>query len=112
MTIEPSRRRGYQLHPPASPEAEALLAERGLTRSDIDRALAELERTEGIEVRTIIGINDDGVFALVGQAGIQTCPTPAPNRSSRCSGSRSWSQLGRVPQGSTTNFLRDGTLPN
>ena len=56
------RRRGYQLHAPDSPEAEALLTERGLTRADLDRAIAELERTEGIAIRTIVGINDDGVF--------------------------------------------------
>ena len=48
MIIERPRRRGYQLHPPDSPEAEALRTERGLTRADLDRALAELERTEGI----------------------------------------------------------------
>ena len=62
MIIERPRRRGYQLHAPDSPEAEALLTERGLTRADLDRALAELERTEGIAIRTIVGINDDGVF--------------------------------------------------
>ena len=61
MTGTP-RRGGYQLHPPDSPEAEALLAERGLTRPDLEQAITELERTEGIVVRTIVGINDDGVF--------------------------------------------------
>jgi hypothetical protein len=62
MIIEPSRRRGYRLHAPDSPEAEVLLTERGLTRADLDRALAELARTEGIAIRTIVGVNDDGVF--------------------------------------------------
>ena len=55
-------RRGYQLHAPDSAEAEALLRERGLTRADLDHAIAELERTEGVTIRTIVGINDDGVF--------------------------------------------------
>jgi hypothetical protein len=41
------KRPGYRLHPPESPEARALLAEQGLTRADLQRALAELERTEG-----------------------------------------------------------------
>jgi hypothetical protein len=62
MIIERSRRPGYQLHAPDSPEAEALLSERGLARADLDRALAELERTEGIAIRTIVGINEDAVF--------------------------------------------------
>src|SRR5688572_3990917 len=56
------RRGGYRLHAPDSPEAEALLSERGLTRADLDRALAELERTQGTAIRTIVGINHDGVF--------------------------------------------------
>jgi hypothetical protein len=55
MIIERPRRQGYWLHPPDSPEAEALLTERGLTRADLDRALAELERTVGIAIRTIVG---------------------------------------------------------
>jgi hypothetical protein len=62
MIITRPRRRGYRLHAPDSSEAEALLSERGLTRADLDRALAELERSEGIAIRTIVGINDDGVF--------------------------------------------------
>ena len=62
MIIERPRRRGYRLHAPDSREAEALLIERGLTRADLDHAIAELERTEGIAIRTIAGINDDGVF--------------------------------------------------
>ena len=37
MIIERPRRRGYQLHAQGSPEAEALLSERGLTRADLDR---------------------------------------------------------------------------
>ena len=41
MIIERPRRRGYQLHPPDSPEAEALLIERGLTRADLDHAIAQ-----------------------------------------------------------------------
>jgi hypothetical protein len=64
MIIERRRRRGYQLHAPDSPEAEALLAERGLTWADLDRALAELQRTQGIQVRTIVGINDGEVLAF------------------------------------------------
>ena len=63
MIIERPRRRGYQLHAPDSPEARALLSERGLSRADLDHALAELARAEGIQIRTIVGINDDGVFS-------------------------------------------------
>jgi hypothetical protein len=112
MIITRPRRRGYQLHAPDSPEAEALLTERGLSRADLDRALAELERREGIVIRTIVGINDDGVFGSR-QAGWH------PDLPDACAEPFIpvlWLQvlelLGRVPQGSTAKFLKDGTLPD
>jgi hypothetical protein len=111
MTGTP-RRRGYQLHAPDSPEAEALLIERCLTRADLDRALAELERTEGIQVRTIVGINDDGVFGSR-QAGWHP---DLPDACAEPSIPVLWLQvlelLGRVPKGSTAKFREDGTMPD
>jgi hypothetical protein len=56
------KRPGYRLYPPDSPEARALLAEQGLGPADLERALAGLERAESTMVRTIVGINEDGVF--------------------------------------------------
>jgi hypothetical protein len=111
MIIERRRRRGYQLHAPDSPEAEALLAERGLTRPDLDHALAQLARTEDIVIRTIAGINDDGVFGtrLAGWA------PDLPDAHAEPFIPLLWLQvlelLGRVPEGSTARFLEDGTLP-
>jgi hypothetical protein len=112
MIIERPRRRGYQLHAEGSPEAEVLLSERGLTRAHLDQALAALERTEGIAIRTIVGINDDGVFGSR-QAGWH------PNLPDACAEPFIpvlWLQvlelLGRVPKGSTAKFLEDGTLPD
>jgi hypothetical protein len=109
---EISRRRGYQLHPPDSPEAEALLSERGLTRADLDHALAELARTEGIAIQTIVGINADGVFGSRREGW-------RPDLSDACAEPfvpMLWIQvlelLGRVPKGSTAKFLEDGTLPD
>ena len=61
MTGKPRPGR-YSLHGLDSPEGEAVLAEQRLTRADLDRALAELEWSEGIRVRSIVGINQDGVF--------------------------------------------------
>jgi hypothetical protein len=55
---------GYRLYPPDSPEAGALLAEQGLGPANLERALARLEATEGTAVRTIVGINEDGVFGV------------------------------------------------
>ena len=112
MIIEPSRRRGYRLHPPDSPEAEALLIERGLTRADLDHAIKELARTEGIAVRTIVGINDDGVFG----SGRENWRPDLPDACAEPFIPMLWLQilelLGRVPEGSTAKFLKDGTLPD
>jgi hypothetical protein len=108
---EPSRRPGYRLHAPDSPEAEALLSERGLTRADLDQALAEVKRTEGIAIRTIVGINDDGLFG----SGREGWRLDLPDACAEPFIPVLWLQvlelLGRVPVGSTAKFREDGTLP-
>ena len=53
---------GYRLYAVDSPEAEAVLADVGVSRADLDCALAALERSRGIRVRSIVGINYDAVF--------------------------------------------------
>ena len=106
------KRPGYRLYAADSPEAGTLLIEQGLSPADLDRALARLERTEGIQIRTIVGINDDGVFGSR-QAGWR------PDLPDACAEPFIpvlWLQvlelLGRVPRGSTARFREDGTLPD
>ena len=105
------KRPGYRLHTPDSAEARVLLAEQGLSPADLDRALARLERTEGTTVRTIVAINEDGVF-VTGREGRR------PHLPDACRESfipLLWLQvhelLGRVPEGSMARFVKDGTLP-
>ena len=105
------KRPGYRLHSPDRPEARALLAEQGLGPADLDRALAGLERSEGTSVRTIVGINEDGVFGT-GRAGWR------PDLPDACREPfipllwlKVHELLGCVPQGSTARFIEDGTLP-
>jgi hypothetical protein len=112
MIIERPRRRGYQLHAPDSLEAEALLVERGLTRPDLDRALAELARTECIAIRTIVGINDDGVFGSRRKGWRPDLPDACAEPFIPVLWLKVLELLGRVPQGSTARFLDDGTLPD
>jgi hypothetical protein len=103
---------GYRLHPPDSPEAAALLAEQGLSAADLDRALAHLERTQGTAVRTIVGINEDGVFGT-SRGGWHPDLADASNEPFI---PLLWLKvhelLGRVPDGSTARFVQDGTLPD
>jgi hypothetical protein len=112
MMIERSRRRGYQLHAPDSSEAEALLIERGLTRPDLDHALAELERTEGIQIRTIVGINDDGVFGSRQDGWRPDLPDAYAQPLIPVLWLKVLEALGRVPRGSTARFLAIRMLPS
>ena len=111
MIIEQPRRRGYQLHAEGSPEAQALLIERGLTRPDLDQAIAELERTEGIQVRTIVGINEDGVFGGRREGWHRNLPEAHAEPFIPVLWLQVLELLGRVPRGSTARFIHDGTLP-
>jgi hypothetical protein len=112
MLIERPRRRGYQLHAPDSPEAEALLTERGLTRAHLDQALAALERTEGIAIRTIVGINDDGVFGSRREGWKPDLPDACAEPFIPVLWLQVLELLGRVPTGSTAKFVEDGTEPD
>jgi len=102
---------GYRLHAPDSPEAGTLLAEQGLVPADLDRALAELERSEGTTVRSIVGINEDGVFGTSRAGWHPDLPDASHEPLIPLLWIRILELLGRVPAGSTARFLRDGTLP-
>ena len=103
---------GYTLHPPGSPEAETLLSERGLTPADLDHAIAELEHTEGIAIRTIVGINADGVFGSRREGWHPDLPDTYALPFIPVLWLQVLELLGRVARGSTARFLEDGTLPD
>ena len=104
------KRPGYRLYPPDSSEAGALLAEQGLSPADLDRALAHLERTQGTRVRTIVWINEDGVFGTSREGWHPDLPK-ASERFIPLLWLKVHELLGRVPEGSTARFIQDGTLP-
>jgi hypothetical protein len=105
------KRPGYRLYPPDSPEAGTLLAEQGLSPANLDRALAVLERTEGTTVRTIVGINEDGVFGTSREGWRPDLPDAGQEPLIPLLWLKVHELLGRVPEGSTARFLQDGTLP-
>ena len=102
----------YRLHGLGSPEGEAVLAEQGLTPADLQRALAELERTEGTRIRSIVGINDDGVFGSFRERWRPDLPDACHEPFVPLLCLKILELLGRVPEGSTARFLEDGKLPD
>jgi hypothetical protein len=106
------KRAGYRLYPPDSPEAGVLLAEQGLSPTDLDQALATLERTEGTAVRTIVGINEDGVFGTSREGWRPDLPDACTEPFIPLLWLKIHELLGHVPEGSTARFVEDGTLPD
>jgi hypothetical protein len=111
MILQPRPGR-YRLHRLDSPEAEAVLAEVGVTRADLDRALAALERSEGVRVRSIVGINHDAVFGSTREGWQPDLPDACKEPFVPLLWVQIQELLGRVPEGSTARFLRDGALPD
>jgi hypothetical protein len=106
------KRPGYRLYPPDSSEAVALLAEQGLNSADLDRALAGLERAEGTSARTIVGINEDGVFGVSRAGWRADLPDARHEPFIPLLWVKVHELLGRVPEGSTARFVETGTLPD
>jgi hypothetical protein len=102
---------GYRLYPPNSPEAGAMLIEQGLSPADLDRALARLETTEDTAVRTIVGMNEDGVFGVTRAGWRPDLPDVRHEPFIPLLWLKVHELLGRVPEGSTARFVKDGTLP-
>jgi hypothetical protein len=102
----------YRLHGLDSPEAAAVLVEHGLTRADLERALAVLERTEGTRIRSIVGINYDGAFGSAREGWRPDLPDACHEPFVPLLWLKILELLGRVPQGSTARFLEDGSLPD
>jgi hypothetical protein len=111
MILEPRPGR-YRLHGLDSAEAEAVLAEVGITRADLDRALATLALSEGIRVRSIVGINRDGMFGSSREDWRPDLPDACKEPFVPLLWLKVLELLGRVPEGSTARFLEDGTLPD
>jgi hypothetical protein len=111
MILEPRPGR-YRLHGLGSPEADVVLTEQGISRADLDQALAELERSEGVRVRSIVGINHDAVFGSTRAGWHPDLPDACKEPFIPLLWLKILELLGRVPQGSTARFLQDGTLPD
>jgi hypothetical protein len=89
-----------------------VIAEVGVTRADLDRALAALARSQGIRVRSIVGINEDAVFGSTREGWHPDLPDAWKEPFVPLLWLQVLELLGRVPEGSTARFLNDGALPD
>jgi len=94
------------------PRGWALLTEQGLGPADLERALARLESTEGTAIRTIVGINEDGVFGVARAGWHPDLPDALQQSFVPILWVKIHELLGRVPKGSTARFRAVGTLPD
>jgi hypothetical protein len=85
-----------------------VLAEQGLSPADLDRALVELERTEGTRVRAIVWINEDGLFGTSRADWQPDRPDARDEPFIPLLWLKVDELLGRVPEGSTARFVKDG----
>jgi hypothetical protein len=85
--------------------------EQGLGPADLERALARLETAEGIAVRTIVGINEDGVFGVTRAGWRPDLPDALQELFIPLLWLKVHELLGRLPEGSTARFVKHGTLP-
>ena len=106
----PLKRPGYRLHPSDSPEAGALLAEQGLGPTDLDR----LSPASSARGHHDPHHRRDQRGRCVRHQPEGLAPGPA-RRLLRALHSAPLGKvqelLGRVPEGSTARFVKDGTLP-
>jgi hypothetical protein len=63
-------------------------------------------------VRTIVGINEDGVFGVSRAGWRPDLPDACREPCIPLLGVKVHELLGRVPEGSTARFVQDGTLPS
>ena len=88
----------------------AVLAEVGVSRADLDRALATLERSEGIRIRSVVGLNHDAVFGSTREGWRADLPDLQGAVHPAALAQNPGAARPRAP-GQHRPFLEDGTLP-
>ena len=103
-----TRKPRYTVHPVDSPAGQAALAVRGLTTNDLARALVEFQQREHVRIGTPIGINDDGFFASTREGWRPDQPDAFAEPLLNIPWVQILEYLGRVPDGTTGDFLSSG----
>ena len=99
---------GYTVHHIESPAGQAELAKRGLTTRDLAEAIIRFQKAEKIRVGTLIGVNGDGFFGSVEEGWTPEGPGAFDEALLNIPWVQIFELLGRVPENTTGEFLKDG----
>ena len=102
----------YRLHRLGSPEADAVLAEQGISRAALDQPSPSWSGARASGSARIVGINHDAVFGSTRAGWHPDLPDACKEPFIPLLWLKIQELLGRVPEGSTARFLQDGTLPD
>ncbi len=103
-----ARKPDYIVHRIDSPAGQVELARRGLTTRDLAAAIAEFQRREGVFVGTLIGVNKDGFFGSTREGWRPDTPDAFTEALLNIPWVQILECLGRLPDGTTGEFLRSG----
>jgi predicted CopG family antitoxin len=103
-----SRAGGMKIHQIDSPRARAELTKRGLATRDLETAVLIFQKTEGVHAGTLIGINEHGFFGSTRDNWRSDQPDAFAEPLFYIPWVQILELLGRVPQGTTGEFLAGG----
>lgn len=103
-----AKRNEYIVHGIESPAGQALLSGRGLSTDDLDRALIEVQKRDRVHIGTAIGISADGFFASPRNDWHPDQPDAFAERLIFIPWVQILEYLGRMPEGTTGEFLKRG----
>ena len=103
-----SKKKGYTVHQIDSPAGQAQLVKYNLTIQDLATAIATFQKSENIYVGTLIGINKDGLFGSIDENWAPDIPDAFDQPLLSIPWVQIFELLGRVPENTTGEFLKDG----
>ncbi len=98
----------YTIHLVESPAGQAALAVHGLTTNDLARAVTEHQRRERARIGTLIGVNQDGFFGSARESWRPDQPDAFAEPLIVIPWIQILEYLGRVPAGTTGEFMNGG----
>lgn len=100
---------GMMVHFIESPQGKAELAKHRLTARDLATAISAFQKAEGVHVGTSIGVNEHGFFGSTRESWRPEQPDAFTEPLINIPWVQILELLGRVPEGTTGEFLEGGS---